>query len=180
MNPARNIACNEVKNERIAGLNLMQIKTRIFNAISVIVGLLLTAAVWHHMASNPRWAGDTGPGVGKLPREIVAGFMTMAYEDGKGAQAVSLYMGPKSVDLAMDAADRKDGAPIKHSVRRVVAEGLNVVVWHCIDDAAGQSMETVDFFRTRDGRIVDRVRPTSQALQVGKTCDQVSWPKPSK
>ncbi|MPM65095.1 hypothetical protein SDC9_111987 [bioreactor metagenome] len=158
----------------------MQIKTKTFNTISVIVGLLLTAAVWHHMASNPRWAGDNGPGVGKLPREIVAGFMKQAYDDGKGAQAVARYMAPKSVDLAMDAADRKDGAPIKHTIRRVVAEGLNVVVWHCIDDASGPSMETVDFFRTRDGRIVDRARPSSQALPAGKTCDQVSWPKPSK
>ena len=158
----------------------MQIKTKTFNAISVIVGLLLTAAVWHHMASNPRWAGDNGPGVGKLPREIVAGFMKMAYEEGKGAQAASLYMTPKSVDLATDAPDRKDGAPIKHTIRRVVAEGLNVVVWHCIDGVDGQSIETVDFFRTRDGRIMDRARPSSQALPTGKSCEQVSWPKPSK
>ncbi|QIL79623.1 hypothetical protein G7047_06700 [Diaphorobacter sp. HDW4A] len=158
----------------------MQIKTRTFNALSAIVGIALTAAVAHNMATNPRWAGDNGPGVGKMPREVVAGFMKMAYEEGKGAQALALYTTSKTIDLAPDAADRKDGAPIKHSVRRVVAEGLNVVVWHCIDGSTGQSMETVDFFRTRDGRIVDRARPSSQALPAGKTCDQVSWPKPSK
>lgn len=157
----------------------MQIKTRTFNAITVIVGLMLTAAVWHHMASNPRWAGDNGPGVGKLPREIVSGFMKMAYEDGKGAQAVALYMAKNAVDLAPDAADRKDGAPLKHSIRRVVAEGLNVAVWHCIDAPNGQGMETVDFFRTRDGRIVERARPASQPVASG-ACDQVTWPKPSK
>ncbi len=157
----------------------MQIKTKTFNAFAVMAGLLLTLAVGQNMASNPRWAGDHGPGVGKLPREIVGGFMKMAYDEGKGAQAVALYMTEKSVDLAKDAADRKDGAPIKHSIRRIVAEGLNVVVWHCIDGADGRSMEVVDFFRTRDGRIVDRVRPTIQPLASG-TCDQISWPKPSK
>ncbi len=158
----------------------MQIRTRTFNTISVIAGIALTVAVAHNMATNPRWAGDNGPGVGKLPREIVAGFMKMAYDEGKGAQALVAYTTPKFVDLAPDAADRKDGAPIKHRIRRVVAEGLNVVVWHCIDGSDGQGMETVDFFRTRDGRIVDRARPSSQALPAGKTCDQVSWPKASR
>ncbi|QXZ09282.1 hypothetical protein KUF54_14825 [Comamonas sp. Y33R10-2] len=158
----------------------MHIKKKTFNQIAVVVGLVLTAAVWHHMASNPRWANDNGPGVGKLPREIVSGFMKMAYEDGKGEQAVKLYMNEKSVDLAPNAADRKDGAPLKHTIRRVVAEGVNVVVWHCIDGSDGKSQEVVDFFRTRDGRIVDRARPTSESVPEGKTCDQVTWPKPSR
>lgn len=105
--------------------------------------------------------------------------MKMAYDEGKGAQAVGLYMAKNAVDLATDAADRKDGVPLKHSIRRVVAEGLNVVVWHCIDAPDGRGMETVDFFRTRDGRILERARPASQPVASGG-CDQVTWPKPSK
>lgn len=148
----------------------MQINVKTFNALAVVVGLALTAAVWHHMATNPRWAGDNGPGVGKLPREIVSGFLSKAYEEGKGQDAVELYMSKKVVDLAPDASDRQNGSPQKHTVRWLVAEGQSVVVWHCIEGSPGRAAtEIVDIFRTTNGRIVGRVRPAVQAL-TAETC----------
>ena len=157
----------------------MQIKTRTFNALSVVVGLILTAAVWQHMASNPRWAGDNGPGVGKLPRGIVQGFLHEFYDEGKGNEAIKRYMTDNWVDAAVPVDGENAGAPIKHIVRRVVAEGLNVVVWHCIDGTnGGQSAETVDIFRAVNGRIVERIRPAAQRITT--RCDQASWPAPHK
>jgi hypothetical protein len=140
----------------------MQISSKTFNALAVAAGLACTAAVWHHMATNPRWANDKGPGVGKLPREIVAGYLSKAYAEGRGAEAASLYMAKAAADAIRGGADAVDGPPLRSTVRRVVAEGLQVVVWHCIDAGRGQpALEVVDFYRIRDGRIVERLRPTA-------------------
>lgn len=148
----------------------MQINVNTFNTLAVVVGLALTVAVGHDMATNPRWAGDNGPGVGKLPREIVSGFLSKAYGEGKGQDAVELYMSKKVIDLAPDASDRQNGLPQKHTVRWLVAEGQSVVVWHCIEGSPGSTAtEIVDIFRTTNGRIIGRVRPTVQAL-TDATC----------
>lgn len=148
----------------------MQIKARTFNIVAVVAGLALTAAVAHDMATNPRWAGDKGPGVGKLPRQIVSGYLSKAYDEGKGAEAVALYMAKNAVDHAKDASDRVDGAPIKHTVKWVIAEGLTVAVWHCIEASRGEpTREVVDIFRTQNGRIVGAIRPSVQPVASG-TC----------
>lgn len=144
------------------------IKRKTFNLLSVLVGLACTAGVWHHMATNPRWAGDTGPGVGKLPRQIVQGYLTMAYDEGKGEEAARLYMEQRTIDHNPEASDRKDGPPLKHTIKRVVAEGLNVVVWHCVEAGRGEpAQEVVDIFRTRGGRVVERIRPAAQPVESG-------------
>ena len=61
------------------------------NNISVALGLLLTAYVAQDLHFNPRWYGDNGPGVGKLPRDVVAGYMNIAYGRGQVAEAARLY-----------------------------------------------------------------------------------------
>lgn len=144
----------------------MQIRKSTFDALALLAGFIFTGAIWHHMATNPRWEGDKGPGVGALPRQIVQGFITKAYDEGKGAEAATLYLDSKTIDYAPDASDRKDGAPLKHTVNKIVAEGLNVTVWHCIEAARGEpTQEVVDFFKTRGGRIVERFRV--QGAQLG-------------
>lgn len=145
----------------------MQIKKTTFNALAVVAGIVFTGLIWHHMATNPRWEGDKGPGVGKLPRQIVNGFITKAYDEGKGAEAVELYMEKRTVDHAPDALDRQNGEPLKRVVHRIVAEGLNVVIWHCIEPARGEpATEVVDFFKTRGGRIIERHRVKSVPLDT--------------
>lgn len=125
------------------------------NAISVALGLLLTAYVAQDLHFNPRWYGDNGPGVGKLPREIVAGYMNTAYGKGQVAEAARLYYTKKTIDVTPDAPYRGDSAPLKSTVREVVAEGLNVAVHHCVEGDGGVR-EVVDMFRTWNGRILWR------------------------
>lgn len=137
------------------------------NAISIALGILLTGYVAQDLHFNPRWYGDDGPGVGQMPREVVAGYMALAYGQGDPAQAAKLYYTPKTVDLTPDAVYRQGGAPLASTVRQVVAEGLNVAVHHCVQGGAGQGAhELVDMFRTGNGRIVWR-KTVVQALDGG-------------
>ncbi|WP_020653839.1 hypothetical protein [Massilia niastensis] len=146
------------------------------NSISVALGLLLTAYVAQDLHFNPRWYGDKGPGVGKLPREVVSGYMDIAYGKGQGAEAAKLYYTPKTIDLTPQAVYRADSGPLTSTVRQVVAEGLNVVVHHCVEATRGQpAHEVVDMFRTWNGRIAWR-KTLAQSLNGG-TCDSSSMNK---
>lgn len=134
------------------------------NSISIVVGLLLTGYVAQNLHFNPRWYGDTGPGVGKMPREVVAGYMDLAYGQGLGSEAAKLYYTPKTIDVTPQAVYRGEAAPLRSTVRQVMAEGLNVAVHHCVDAAASQpAHEVVDMFRTSNGRIVWR-KTIAQAI----------------
>lgn len=61
------------------------INQRTLNGLTIAAGLLLTAYVAQDLHFNPRWYGDDGPGVAKLPREVVAGYMNVAYAMGEPA-----------------------------------------------------------------------------------------------
>ena len=137
------------------------------NALSVAMGLLLTAYVAQDLHFNPRWYGDNGPGVGKLPREIVAGYMATAYGKGQVAEAARLYYTKKTIDVTPDAPYRNDSLPLKDTVREVIAEGLNVAVHHCVE-GGGAAREVVDMFRTWNGRILWR-KTISQPVN-GSSC----------
>ena len=132
------------------------ISDKTLNTISIAVGLLLTAYVAQDLHFNPRWYGDRGPGVGKMPREIVAGYMDTAYGRGQVSTAAKLYYTRKTIDVTPDAPYRSDSAPLKSTVRLVVAEGLNVVVQHCVEGDGNPPREVVDMFRTSNGRIAWR------------------------
>lgn len=146
------------------------------NAISIAAGLLLTAYVAQNLHFNPRWYGDDGPGVGKLPRQIVAGYMDIAYGKGQVSEAAKRYYTPKTVDVTPGAVYRADSAPLTSTVREVIAEGLNVAVHHCVEAYGGQpAHEVVDMFRTWNGRIVWR-KTVAQALDG--SCQASSMSKP--
>lgn len=141
------------------------------NVLSIALGVLLTGYVAQDLHFNPRWYGDNGPGVGQMPREVVAGFMGIAYGQGDPAQAARLYTTPKTTDLTPDAVYRHASAPLKSTVRQVVAEGLNVAVHHCVESGTGTGAgqgahELVDMFRTGNGRIVWR-KTIAQPLAGG-------------
>lgn len=133
------------------------ITDKTLNRLSIVAGLFLTAYVAQDLHFNPRWYGDKGPGLGKMPREIVAGYLDTAYGKGQVSEAARLYYTKKTVDVTPEAPYRSDSAPLRSTVRQVVAEGLNVVVHHCVEGAAaGGAREVVDMFRTSNGRIVWR------------------------
>lgn len=127
-------------------------------ALSIGIGLLFTGAVYTTMHNNPRWDW-TAPGVGKLPRDIVAEFMDRAYAQGQGGTAQLSYFAKDAVDTAPTAQDRRDGAPIPHQVRQVIAQGMTVAVIHRIAPARGEpGQDVIDVFTIKDGRIARRER----------------------
>lgn len=128
------------------------------NWLSIGIGLLFAAAIYYTMHYNPRWDW-TAPGIGKLPRQIVGEFMDEAYAKGRGGAAHQSYFAKGAVDNAPTAQDRRDGAPVPHDVREVVAQGMTVAVTHRIAPARGEAAkDVIDVFRIKDGRIVRRDR----------------------
>lgn len=144
----------------------MRIKTKHFEIASVLVGLALTANLAHDLATNPRWAGDNGPGVGKLPKQIVAGYLDTAYKAGGAGEAEKLYFTPKTKDLSPAAVDRQDGPAVTHHIRKVLGEGMVVMVYHCVGgERTGQASEIVDIFRTWNGRVAERIQAAAQPVE---------------
>jgi predicted SnoaL-like aldol condensation-catalyzing enzyme len=126
--------------------------------LSIVIGLLFTAAVYQTMHNNPRWDW-TAPGVGKLPREIVTEYMQLAYDKGQGGTAATGYFAKDAKDNAAAAQDRVDGAPIPHEVRSVIGQGMTVIVVHRIEPARGEmQQDVIDQFEIKDGRIARRDR----------------------
>lgn len=143
---------------------MVTISRRSLNLLAIAVGLCLTGAVYYTMHYNPRWDW-TAPGIGKLPRDIVAEFMEQAYAKGRGGTAGQSYFAEHAVDNAPDAQDRRDGAPMPHKVREIIAQGMTVVVVHQIGPARNEpAVDIIDVFQIKDGRIVRRDRyPTKFA-----------------
>ncbi|OYW47966.1 MAG: hypothetical protein B7Y36_08530 [Novosphingobium sp. 28-62-57] len=133
--------------------------------LSIGIGLLFTAAVYYTMHYNPRWDWSA-PGVGKLPRDIIAQFMDQAYDKGQGGTAQQSYFAKDAMDNAPAADDRRDGAPVPHEIRDVIAQGMTVAVIHRIGPARGNpQLDVIDVFRIKDGRIVRRDRYPTRFAQ---------------
>lgn len=134
-------------------------------ALSIGIGLLFTGAVFTTMHNNPRWDW-TAPGVGKLPRDIVAEFMDQAYAKGQGGTAQQRYFAKDAADNVGDAQDRGDGAPVPHQIRQVIAQGMTVAVIHRIAPARGApGLDVIDVFTIKDGRIARRDRYPTRFAQ---------------
>lgn len=138
---------------------------RSLKLLSIGIGLLFTAAVYYTMHYNPRWDWSA-PGVGKLPRDIVAQFMDQAYVKGQGGTAQQSYFAKDAGDNAPAVEDRRDGAPVPHEVREVIAQGMTVTVIHRIGPARGSpEMDVIDVFKIKDGRIARRDRYPTRFAQ---------------
>jgi len=133
-------------------------KTR---AVSIGVGIAIALSFAYSLHFNPRWYGDNGPGVGKLPRTIVLDYMKQAYDKGRGAEAAQGYFSPKMIDHNSGSIELRDGPPIRHEIRQVIAEGLVVAVYHRVEAVRGEpAVDVLDVFRTGayTGRIAERQR----------------------
>ena len=140
--------------------------------LSIAIGLLFTAAVYHTMHNNPRWDW-TAPGIGKLPQEVVRGFLHEAYAKGRGGTAAKGYFATDAKDNASTAQDRRDGPPIQHDVRSIIAQGMNVAVVHRIAPARGEPQsDVIDIFRIKEGRIIQRDR---YLTSFGQQAEKTKW-----
>ena len=125
---------------------------------TIALGLLFTAGIYYSMHYRIPWDWHA-PGIGKLPQEIVRGFLTEAYDKGQGAKAVRDYFSPEVKDNAPEAQDRRDGPPMPHEIRTMIGQGTKVIVIHRVGPARGEPViDVIDLFETRDGRIVRRER----------------------
>jgi hypothetical protein len=134
------------------------VKRSSLRLVTVAIGLLFTAGIYYTMHYRMGWDWNA-PGIGRLPQEIVRGYLAEAYDKGDGAKAAHDYFSPDIVDKAPQAQDRRDNMPVPHEIRMMVGQGARVVVFHRIGPAAGEpAVDAVDLFETRNGRIVRRER----------------------
>ncbi|ODP37290.1 hypothetical protein [Sphingomonas turrisvirgatae] len=146
---------------------MITVRRSTLKLLSIALGIAFTAGIYNSMHNGMGWDWKA-PGTGKLPREIVRGFMAQAYDRGDGAGASRDYFASDAADNVPLASDRRSGAPVAHQVRRVIGEGLTVVVFHRIGAARGEpARDVVDIFDTRNGRIVKRERHVDAAAGQG-------------
>lgn len=130
---------------------------------SAAVGLLLCGLVTWQLRPL---GGEFTVSSGKTGREVVAAYLAMAYDEGRGADAARLYFAPDVQDFATDAADRTNGTAINHQIFSIIADGMTVAVHHRIEAARGaQAMEVVDIFKADRFSRISEVRRVS-ALAV--------------
>ena len=150
------------------------------NAISIALGLLLTAYVAQDLHFNPRWYGDNGPG----RRQAAAGYClpatwTVAYGTGQGGRSGQTVLHQENDRRdAASALPQRLGTAHVDTVRQVVAEGLNVVVHHCVE-ANGACRRTKSSICSApgNGRIV--WRKTLRKRWTGSRAAAAAWANPS-
>ncbi len=122
------------------------------------VGLLLCLVVTWQLRPLAEFSASSG----KTGREVVADYLAMAYDQGRGADAADMYFTADVADFAANAIDRRNGRPIEHEVLSLIADGMTVAVHHRIAPAAGEpAMEVVDIFKVdRFSQIQERRRIT--------------------
>lgn len=137
---------------------MVTVRRSTLRLLTIALGLLFTAGIYYSMHYRIPWEWNA-PGIGKLPQEIVRGYLAEAYDRGQGAKAVRDYFSPQIVDNAPHAQDSRDGAPIPHEIRTMFGQGAQVVVIHRIGAARGAPVaDVIDVFETRNGRITRRDR----------------------
>lgn len=124
--------------------------------LSIIVGAVFVYWIAHGLHTNPRWTWS--PGEGELPRDVVSLYMDKAYKQGKVDEAVELFYTPKTQDQVPAQNVLPEGKPFEPQVKRVIAEGFNVVVHYSVESGSGQITEYVEIFNVRGGRITTRER----------------------
>ena len=137
---------------------MITVKRSTLRRLSVLVGLLFVAGIYYTMHFRMGWDWSS-PGLGRLPREVVQVYLTEAYDEGKGAEAVRDFVAPGVARDATPPQERVDGPAIARHVRATLAQGLRVVVFQSVAPARGQpGADVIDVFLVRDGRIVHRER----------------------
>lgn len=137
---------------------MLQVKSSTLYGVSLALGALFTGWIYYNMHFNIPWDWEA-PGTGRLPHEIVEGFLDTAYGDGQGAVARAQYFAPSLNDATPLPLEAENGVPTERTVHRVVAQGLDVVVFQTLSAARGQeAQDVIDVFETNRGRITARTR----------------------
>ncbi len=124
--------------------------------LSISTGLALCAVV----AWQQSMIADFSPSSGKTARGFIGEYLEMAYDQGRGEDAIKTYFAEDAIDHAPDAIERKNGEPIRHEIHQIAADGMTAVVYHRVEAARGApAMEVVDIYKAdRFSRIQERWR----------------------
>lgn len=128
--------------------------------LSIVIGAIFVAWIAQGLHSNPRWTWS--PGEGELPRDVVAMYMDLVYEQGKVEEAKELFFLPATKDEVPADLLLPTGQTFTPNVIRVIAEGFNVAVHFNAENADGEPVEYVEIFHVRGGRITSRERIAHQ------------------
>lgn len=131
--------------------------------LSIVIGAIFVAWIAQGLHSNPRWTWS--PGEGELPRDVVAMYMDLVYEQGKVEEAQELFFLPTTKDEIPADLLLPKGETFTPEVIRVIAEGFNVAVHFSADNAEGEPTEYVEIFHVRGGRITSRERLVHQSAE---------------
>jgi len=124
--------------------------------LSILIGAIFVAWIAHGLHTNPRWTWS--PGEGELPRDVVALYMDMVYEQGKEEEAKELFFLTGTKDAVPAERLLPNGETFTPEVIRVIAEGFNVAVHFSAKDANGVPTEFIEVYHVRGGRILSRER----------------------
>lgn len=142
--------------------------------ITILVSVLFTLGLGYQKITTSDWSA----GNGQTPREMMADYFALAYDEGKGAQAAQEYHGEGFVDHAASSAELTDGEPIEHDIHNLVSEGMNFSVHHTIQPGRGQAGgEFVDIYRIERGHIVERWRVGASEVTSSETESVPSAPE---
>lgn len=124
--------------------------------LSILVGAVFVYWIAHGLHTNPRWTWS--PGEGELPRDVVALYMDTAYKQGNVDEAMDLFYTPKTVDQVPYEHVLPNNKPFDPQVKRVIAEGFNVAVEYSAENEVGATVDYLEVFNIRGGRVVTRER----------------------
>jgi len=137
---------------------MLSVRSSQLYAVSIGLGVLFIGWIVYSMHFNIRWDWEA-PGTGLLPQEVVEGYLDAAYDAGQGNTARAQYFAPEIEAASVPLLEAEDGAPIGREVHKIVAQGLNIVVFQSIDAARGEgAQDVVDLFEINRGRIAGRTR----------------------
>ena len=124
--------------------------------LAIAIGFVMCAAIIWQVSQLAPFT----PSSGKTMRGMIGDYLEMAYDQGRGADAIAAYFAGDAVDHAPQAGDRVNGPPIRHRVERIVVDGMGAAVHHRIEPARGApAMDVVDIYvGDRFSRIKERRR----------------------
>ena len=108
------------------------------------------------LARLPREQADLGEPEGA---QDLGADAVVAEIHARGGAAARDYFAADARDNAPGAQDRRDGSPMPHKIRSIIAQGMTVAVLHRIEPVRGEAqLDVIDIFHLKDGRIARRER----------------------
>lgn len=118
--------------------------------IAIVAGILFTG--W--MIADKVTTSDWRAGAGLTPSQLMTDYMTMTYQEGRGADAAKKYHAANFVEHAPAMPESQNGAPLTHEVKEVLTDGITIGIRHKVGAGRGApGGEFMDLYRIERGWI---------------------------